>query len=184
MNKKSLIIYIIAFAAVIGVSVWAYNYMSESYTPDEIPESIQSQTVQPAPDFTVSDAERNPVKLSDFRGKPVIVNFWASWSGPCRMETPAFEKMYKKYGNDIEFFMVNMTDGQRETMEIAKEFVENSGYSFPVCFDINQEAAYTYYVNSIPMTLFIDAEGNLVNYMRGAINEDILEKNISLIIDR
>ena len=78
---------------------------------------------QLAPDFTVYDLEGNPHKLSDFRGKPVILNFWATWCGYCKMEMPDFNEKYQEYGEDVHFLMVNVTDGNQETMETASAFV-------------------------------------------------------------
>ena len=181
MNKKSLLIYAISIVMVLSVAVWAYNYMSDDYIPEDLPDTAQSQSLETAPDFTVEDAEGNSVKLSDYRGKPVVVNFWASWCKPCQMEFPAFEKLYKENGKDIHFLMVNMTDNQRETKEIAEGYIKGAGYTFPVFFDTNMDAAYTYYVSSIPMTLFIDAEGNIVHVQRGTMSEDMLGRFVSAL---
>ena len=137
-----------------------------------------------APNFTVYDIEGNEINLSDFFGKPIIVNFWASWCGPCKMEMPDFDEAYQTYGNDISFLMVNMTDGSRETVEIASSFIEESGYSFPVYYDTNYSAAITYSVSSLPTTYFIDADGNLIAHARGAINDATLQKGIDIIYDK
>ena len=137
-----------------------------------------------APNFTVYDIEGNEVNLSDLFGKPIIVNFWASWCGPCKMEMPDFDEAYQTYGNDISFLMVNMTDGSRETVETASSFIEESGYSFPVYYDTNYSAAITYSVSSLPTTYFIDAEGNLVAHARGAIDGATLQKGINMIYSK
>lgn len=136
-----------------------------------------------APDFTIIDADGNDVSLSDFEGTPVVLNFWASWCPPCKSEMPDFDKVYGELGEDVTFLMVNMTDGNRETTETAKDFIETSGYSFPVYFDTEQEAAIVYSVRSIPTTYFINEEGLLVTGAQGAISEDILRKGISMIIE-
>lgn len=141
----------------------------------------QREEVPLAPDFTVYDAEGNKVKLSDFKGKKVIVNFWASWCGPCKNEMPDFQKAYEKYGNDIVFMMVNMTDGSRETVDSAKSFIDKSGYTFPIYFDKDESALYAYYVYSIPATYFISSDGTLATYARGMINEEALTKGIGLM---
>ena len=139
------------------------------------------QQVEPAPDFKVYDAEGNAVRLSDFRGKPVIVNFWASWCGPCKSEMPDFQELYDVYGSDIHFVMVNMTDGARETMESASEFVGKSGYTFPVYYDTDLDATYTYGVYSIPTTFFYDEAGNVIAYGQGALDKETILRGIGMI---
>lgn len=134
-----------------------------------------------APDFTVVNESEEEVKLSDFVGKPVVLNFWASWCGPCKSEMPFFQTMYDTYGEEVVFMMVNLTDGSRETMETALDYVQQSEYTFPVYFDTNQEAAYAYYVSSIPATYFIDAEGNLTAYGVGALQEENILQGLGML---
>ena len=138
-------------------------------------------SVQQAPDFTVTDYDGEEVRLSDYFGKPIVVNFWASWCPPCKAEMPDFEEAYKTH-SEVQFLMVNMTGG-RETLESAKEHVESQGYTFTVLFDTEYSAAYAYYVNSLPATYFIDAEGNLVAYATGMLDAETLEKGIAMIAD-
>ncbi len=134
-----------------------------------------------APDFTVVNEAEEEVKLSDFVGKPVILNFWASWCGPCKSEMPFFQNMYDTYGEEVVFMMVNLTDGSRETIKTALDYVQQADYTFPVYFDTNQEAAYAYYVSSIPATYFIDAEGNLVAYGVGALQEENILQGLEML---
>ena len=141
------------------------------------PESPELQ----APNFTVQDTAGKQVALHDLVGKPVIVNFWASWCPPCKAEMPDFEAAYKEHGDTIQFMMVNMTDGGRETVATAEQFIKGQGYTFPVYFDTEQEAAITYGVSAIPTTYFINAQGNLVSYAAGAISAQQLEQGIAMM---
>ena len=136
----------------------------------------------PAPDFTVQNEEGESVSLSDYVGKPVIINFWATWCGPCKSELPAFDAAYREYGEDVHFLMVNLTDGTQETVDKVKKFVENGGYSFPVLFDTESDGAMTYGVYSIPLTVFVDARGNLLGGHPGAMSAQTLEEYVDILL--
>ena len=135
----------------------------------------------PAPDFTVYGKDGKTVKLSDMKGTPVVLNFWASWCPPCKAEMPEFDQIAKEYEGKVAFMMVNLTDGQSETQSSAQAFIDSMGYTFPVYFDLDSDAAYKYGVQSIPTTYFIDAQGNLIAGATGAIDGDTLRRGISMI---
>ena len=133
-----------------------------------------------APDFTVLDYEGNEVKLSDFEGKPVVLNFWATWCFYCKEEMPDFNTAFEKYP-DVEFLMINATDGYQETMETAKKYYEDEGFDFNIYFDTNIEAVNNYGLTGFPATFFIDEEGYLQASAGGMIDLETLEKGIDLI---
>ena len=134
-----------------------------------------------APDFAVVNAEGKEVTLHEYLGKPIVLNFWASWCSPCKSEMPDFEAAYRKYGGEIEFLIVNMTDGSRETVSTAQAYIASQGYTFPVYFDTEMEAAIAYGVNSLPTSYFIDANGCVVAYAIGRLGEETLEQGIDRI---
>lgn len=212
-NWKSLLLPGIFLVIILAGAVFAYTELTKVYDVDtglmipgetvalstdhaeegpaepEAPEKEEKEEPAPsdrelAPDFTVIDGEGNEVSLSDFVGKPVIVNFWATWCGPCKVEMPYFDTAWQEYGDEIEFMMVNLTDGFQDTVDGVKEFIEDAGYTFPVYYDTEYSGAQAYGVYSIPMTIMVDAEGALYYGMIGTISEEKLESAIrSLLAD-
>jgi len=137
----------------------------------------------PAPDFTVLNAAGEEVSLSDYIGKPIVLNFWATWCGPCKSELPDFDRIAAERGDKVEFMMINLTDGGRETEETVTAFLEQEGYTFPVYYDTTLEAAYLYGASSIPLTMFIDADGYVLGGYRGAISGETLEQTLDLLLE-
>ena len=160
---------------------------ADASTPDasgEQDDTAAPADPQKAPDFTVYDADGNAVKLSDFFGKPIVLNFWSSRCGPCKYEMPDFNEVYKEMGDSVQFLMVNMTDGSWDTKETATKFIEKEGYEFPVFFDTDQSAARAYGVYSLPTTYFIDANGLPAAWANAAINRATMEQGLSMILSQ
>ena len=135
-----------------------------------------------ATDFTVYDVEGNALRLSDYRGKPVVVNFFASWCGPCRIELPYFEAAYQTYGEQIEFLMVDLNGYGNDVAEDALAMIEEGGYTFPIRFDSDGEAALFYSVRSIPTTLLVAPDGELLGTQVGSMSEAMLAQVIATLL--
>ena len=155
---------------------------TQAAEPGETADPTETTADYSAPDFTVYDIDGNAHKLSDFEGKPVILNFWASWCGPCKSEMPDFQEKYGEYGDTIQFLMVNLTDNSQETVDTASKFISGQGYTFPVFYDTDISAASAYGVYSIPVTYFIDAKGDLVTYGKGALTGETLQRGIDILL--
>ncbi len=137
--------------------------------------------LQVAPGFTVYTADGEPVKLRSFRGKPVVLNFWASSCPPCRSEMDAFQMAYDYYGEDFTFVMVNLTDGQWDTLESATAYITQEDYTFPVYFDTSLAAVTAYQITAIPATFFIDENGGAVAWHSGAMDYNTLEWGLKIL---
>ena len=123
------------------------------------------------------------MKLSDYKGQPVVLNFWASWCGPCKREMPAFQKMYEEYKDEVVFLMVNLTNNDKETVEIASEFIESMGYTFPVYYDTERSAYAAYQVDTIPRTHLVNREGRIIGEAVGALSEESLQEGIKMLLE-
>ena len=141
----------------------------------------QNQGKTKAPDIAVYDASGKKVKLSDFLGKPVVINIWASWCSPCKQELPSFQKVYKELGSKVTFMMVDMVDGQRETKATGQNYVSSQGFTFPLYFDLDRDAATKFSANTIPTSVFINKDGYIEARVVGSMTESQLRQKIALI---
>ena len=197
-GKKTLIAAALALLVLLIGAYLLYGRLSAEETPEQLavaetePPAVQKADAPPeestsalvdAPDFTVFDLEGNAVKLSDFFGKPIVVNFWASWCGPCQTELPDFQSKYNALGDSVQFLLVNMTDGVQETVDTASAFIARKGYTIPVYYDTQVSAARAYGVNALPCTYFIDAQGHAIAQATGAIDAKTLQRGIDMITD-
>lgn len=194
MNKATynLIVTVLVLIIVIGGGMLLYGNLKddvvvnvpETTAPNQADAPVESvdPNAETAPDFAVQDSSDGVWKLSDFRGTPVVLNFWSSNCGPCKEEMPLFQRAWEKYGDRVQFMIVNLTDGYNDTFASAMTVIQENNYTFPVFFDIASQGAYAYSIYSIPMTYFIDANGVIVSEHLGMLTEQKLESGIQSIL--
>lgn len=178
MRKSKIIAAAFALILLLSAAGLAYGRLSAGYA-DAVPtEQGAAETDNSgnaaAPDFPMLNADGETVRLSDFQGTPVVLNFWATWCPPCRGELPYFNEAYADYGDHVAFLITDLTDGQEETIEGVQAFMAEYGYTFPVYYDAESEGAYAYAVNAIPTTYFIGADGTIRSYQIGALSREAL----------
>ncbi len=130
-----------------------------------------------APDFTLPALDGSEFRLSALRGKPVVLNFWATWCGPCQNELPAIQKAAEHFGDDVVFVGVD----QGEKAEVVQSFVDKLGLTFTIPMDADGAIGYNYGVQGLPTTFFIDRNGVVQSLWMGEMNSVTLAENIGRI---
>ena len=156
---------------------------SPSPAPEESPAASERPEI-PAPDFTLTDQYGVEHTLSDYAGKTVFLNFWATWCGPCKSEMPEIQALYEKYGeNQEELIVLGVANPRSEaypynqdvTRAEIEQFLEDNGYTFPVVMDETGELFYTYGIRAFPTTFMVGADGNVFGYVVSALTGDMME---------
>lgn len=133
-------------------------------------------------DVKFYDKDGNSRQLSEFYGKPIVMNFWATWCGYCKQEMKDFQETYNEYGEEVEFLFINATDGKRETKEKAVEYLEAENLTIPGYYDEDQEAAYVYSIQTLPTTILIDKEGKVAAYVPGLVEKEPLVRALETLL--
>lgn len=147
-----------------------------AYTVFDPADSKSIRNDQAAPDFRLADLNGNAVSLSDYRGKTVLMNFWATWCRVCRTEMPHVEKLYQKYKDqDVVILSVNATSQERDGQRV-KQYADEMEYSFPIVLDETGDVLKQYKVTAYPTTYIIDPSGNIQERYLGAISYENMKK--------
>lgn len=135
-------------------------------------------------DFTVYDKNGKETKLSEKveSGKPVVINFWTTWCGYCKMEMPDFNEVYNEYKDRVEFMMIDICGGGQDDISSAKAYVEEEKFDFPVYYDEDLSALYAYYTTGYPTTIIIDSNANVVYARSGAVSKETLLEMVGQLI--
>ncbi|MDP4553477.1 TlpA disulfide reductase family protein [Alkalihalobacillus macyae] len=134
-----------------------------------------------AADFNISNFNGANYSLEVLQEKPLIINFWASWCEPCNNEAPLLVDLYEQYGENVEFYGINTTDGELKIKD-AKGFTDKFNINFPVLLDIEGRVSKEYGVIALPTTYFIDQNGVIVDKILGEASKEIFEKRIKKLI--
>ena len=193
---RSLVLPVLIVATIVGALLWYENARDGGSAEDsgrygivEIPEELNptgrgpsSDVGRAAPDFLLERAEGGELRLSDLRGSPVLVNFWATWCGPCREEMPEIVRASAAYEDDgLVVVAVNL----QENAGIVREFAEEFGMDFPVVIDRNGQVASAWRIGGpiegIPSSYFVDAEGVVRHRYFGPMGEDELAEGLAAV---
>lgn len=128
------------------------------------------------PDFELETLSGDTVKLSDYKGKKVILNFWASWCGPCKAEMPHMEKYYEKNkdSSNVEIIAVNLTAAERRGLDGVEEFIDEYGLTFPIPLDKDGEIGEMYEVMTIPTSFILGTDGKLAQIIYGPMDDKMM----------
>ena len=181
MTKRNIIIVMLAMGLVAGLYYGTMGMQTE--TSPEKTNNVEEQNVEktteekieekpsvqeelavgkPAPNFTLKDLNGKDVSLSDYKGKIVLINFWATWCRYCDIEMPDLEKLNKE-NDDIVVLAVNV----RESKDIVEKYIKDGKYTFPVALDESGDVSIKYLVSAFPTTYFVDKEGILLGAVPG-----------------
>ncbi|MHB2154613.1 TlpA family protein disulfide reductase [Calditrichota bacterium GD2] len=182
-NNKRYLMFGVGAVLIIFVAILMLNGANNSSNAEPSAADVPSQSVAQqdeqypeAPAFTLNDLNGNEVSLSDFKGKVVFVNFWATWCPPCRKEIPAFIELIDKYGDD-GFVILGVAVDPREFQNVdkVKPFAKEMGINYPVVYDTKGVSQLYGGIRSIPTTFVINREGKVVGRIVGSRPKDVFE---------
>ena len=137
-----------------------------------------------APDFTLENVDGETVRLSELRGRPVVVNVWTSWCPPCREEMPALQRVYRDY-QESGLVMLGLNSTVQDQREVALAFAAEQNLTFPILLDTSGEATRLYQVRALPTTFFIDAQGMIQQVIAGGpMSEALLRIRVEQLIQK
>ncbi len=149
--------------------------------PAEVQRPVVPEAGLVAYDFTLETLDGEKITLSDLRGKPVMLNFWATWCAPCRFEIPYMIAAYEEYQDDgLQVLAVNL----REEAGAVRRYAERAGMNFTIALDSQGEIGAAYFVRAIPTSLFIDQEGVIQAVHRGTLSEEALRGYLATLLQQ
>lgn len=173
---------LVAFILLIGINIWQHNTKNKKAdSPTEVSSAAETgnEIGQMAPDFTLNTLDGKTVKLSDFKGKKVILNFWATWCPPCKAEMPHMQNYYQSNKDkDIIILAVNLTN-QDKGLEVIHNFADDYKLTFPILLDEQGSVGSTYQILTIPTSFFINEKGEIHQKISGPMDEETMQKYVN-----
>jgi peroxiredoxin len=180
MNRGTIVFITVAAFLILLVSIAVRSSRSSSPTLSTASNGANTDA-KPAPQFELKTLDGRVVKLSDFRGKAVILNFWATWCAPCRVETPWLVQLYRDYnGQGLEIVGISMDDGGPHLVE---KFVHEMNVNYTVLMGNNSVSETYGGLRFLPQTFLIDRDGNIVSQTLGPRRKNDLENDIKRLLD-
>ena len=187
--KKLTILSATLLSSALILNACASTFEKKEETNKQTSTSSSSETkATQAYDFTAMDKDGKTVKLSDFKGKKVYINMWASWCGPCMREIPELEKVYQKYKNNKDIVFLSMTSPndaefknqspQDKSKDVILKKAKELGATYPVLFDVNDRFIINYAIRSFPTHILINSDGTFETRIAGAVTEESLTKEL------
>lgn len=173
--KKNVLVLV---AALLLVGLAIYQNVSSTERTASAKEPAPKKNYL-APGFKLTGLDGGVYEVGGAREKPLLLNFWASWCGPCELEAPDLKRMYDKYKDQIDFYAVNMTESDR--MDNIQSFVKHFGLTFPILLDTDGRVGELYRISGIPMTFLVDKNG-IIRDGFSIMHPDELEKRIKQLI--
>ncbi len=166
--RKLSVIFVSCFV-VLALLGWNGSVLADSQTEPEDQRIL-------VPDFTLSTNANETIRLSDYRGKVVVLNFWASWCSPCKMEMPEFQELHEEFveSEDAVLLLLNQIDGRQETVENGAKFLDTNNFTMTNLLDFGTVGRNIFGIPGLPTTVVIDAEGYFSDYVVGATTKAVV----------
>lgn len=159
----------------------AFAGLEAAAAGDQVSNETAAKKGLTAPGFKLSSLDNQPYQVGGKRDKPLLINFWASWCGPCKEEAPDLVHLYEKYKGQIDLYAVNITRG--DSISDAKSFAEKYGFTFPVLLDTNGAIAEMYRIRVIPTSYLIDRDG-IVQEVFNVLPPNELDSKIKAVLEK